>query len=150
MRISDWSSDVCSSDLILYSVRGIFGSILGTIVMYTIFRPMFLYIMDKWKLQKNFAAIFIILFSFLVIILPILGVGSMVVSKIVEIQENPQWIQQVIQQISDFAGDKLHQPDLIEDVLRNKIGRASCRERVCKYVYISGVAEVLTKKKRKK
>src|SRR3546814_19731583 len=90
MRISDWSSDVCSSDLILYSVRGIFGAILGTIVMYTIFRPMFLYIMDKWKLQKNFAAIFIILFSFLVIILPILGVGSMVVSKIVEIQENPK------------------------------------------------------------
>lgn len=109
---------------ILYSVRGIFGAILGTIVMYTIFRPMFLYIMDKWKLQKNFAAIFIILFSFLVIILPILGVGSMVVSKIVEIQENPQWIQQVIQQISDFAGDKLHQPDLIENVLRNILSSA--------------------------
>src|SRR3546814_18618762 len=28
----------------------------------------------------------------------------------------------------------------------NEIGRASCRERVCKYVYISGVAESLKKK----
>src|SRR3546814_19766046 len=30
-----------------------------------------------------------------------------------------------------------------------KIGRASCRERVCKYVSISGVAESLKKKKNK-
>src|SRR3546814_13708994 len=31
---------------------------------------------------------------------------------------------------------------------RQQIGRASCRERVCQYVSISGVAEALKKKKR--
>lgn len=109
---------------IVYSVRGIFGAILGTIIMYTIFRPIYIHLLEKWKLKRSLAAISIILSSFLVIVLPILGVGSMVISKVLEIQENPQWIQQVIKEVNDFAGDKLNQPDLIENALRNILSSA--------------------------
>src|SRR5690606_30026835 len=109
---------------IVYSVRGIFGALLGTMVMYTIFRPVFLYIINNWKWRKSWAALFIILFSFLVIVLPILGVGSMVVSKVVEIQENPEWIKDIITKVNEFAGDKLNQPDLLEDGVRNILSSA--------------------------
>jgi len=109
---------------IVYSVRGIFGALLGTIVMYTIFRPFFMYILVKWKWRKSWAAVFIIVFSFLVIILPVLGVGSMVVSKVIELQENPEWIQQAIKKVNEFAGDKLNQPDLLENALRNILSSA--------------------------
>jgi len=104
---------------IVYSIRGIFGALLGTMVMYTIFRPAFLHIINRWNWGKSYAAIFIILTSFLVIILPVLGVGSMVISKILEIQDNPEWIQLILGKVKEFAGDKLNQPDLLEDTLRN-------------------------------
>jgi len=48
----------------------------------------------------------------------------MVVSKIVEIQENPEWIQQIIKKVNEFAGDKLNQPDLLENALRNILSSA--------------------------
>lgn len=109
---------------IIYSIRGIFGAILGTMVMYAIFRPVFIAIVTKWKISNSLAAVFIILSSFLVIVLPILGVGSMVVSKLIEIQENPEWIQQIIKKVNEFAGDKLNQPDLLENALRNILSSA--------------------------
>src|SRR5690606_34116045 len=55
---------------------------------------------------------------------PILGVGSMVISKIIEIQQNPEWIKQVIDKINEFAGDKLHQPDLLGNALKNVLSSA--------------------------
>lgn len=104
---------------IVYSIRGIFGALLGTMVMYTIFRPAFLHIINRWNWKRSYAAVFIILSSFLVIILPVLGVSSMVISKILEIQDNPEWIQLILGKVKEFAGDKLNQPDLLEDTLRN-------------------------------
>src|SRR5690606_24172970 len=109
---------------IVYSIRGIFGAVLGTIVMYTIFRPIFIHMIYKWKIRESWAAVIIILSSFLVIVLPTLGVGSMVISKIVEVQQNPEWIKNVISKINEFAGDKLNQPDLIENALRNVLSSA--------------------------
>ena len=109
---------------ILYSIRGIFGAVLGTIVMYTIFRPIFIHMISKWKISENWAAVIIILSSFLVIVLPTLGVGSMVISKIAEVQQNPEWIKNAISKINEFAGDKLNQPDLIENALRNVMSSA--------------------------
>jgi len=109
---------------IIYSVRGIFGALLGTLVMYTIFRPIFILLINKWKFRKSWAAVFIILASFLVIVLPVLGVGSMVISKVIELQQNPEWIQQAIKKVNEFAGDKLNQPDLLENALRNILSSA--------------------------
>src|SRR5690606_12773554 len=109
---------------IVYSIRGIFGAVLGTIVMYTIFRPIFIHMISKWKISENWAAVIIILSSFLVIVLPTLGVGSMVISKIAEVQQNPEWIKNAISKINEFAGDKLNQPDLIENALRNVMSSA--------------------------
>jgi len=92
--------------------------------MYTIFRPIFIHMISKWKISENWAAVIIILSSFLVIVLPTLGVGSMVISKIAEVQQNPEWIKNAISKINEFAGDKLNQPDLIENALRNVMSSA--------------------------
>jgi len=109
---------------IVYSIRGIFGALLGTMVMYTIFRPILLHLILKWKWRRSVAAIFIILFSFLVIVVPILGVSSMVISKVGKLQQNTQWIQETINKVNEFAGDKLGQPDLMADGLRNIVNSA--------------------------
>src|SRR3546814_17369905 len=92
MRISDWSSDVCSSDLRL-------GTLSGT----------------RWAW---------------------LGDGNNVLHSIIE------------------AGSLLHFAVRVGcpagyDPSLDELGRASCRERVCQCVSISGVAGSLRKKKKK-
>src|SRR3546814_12420228 len=109
MRISDWSSDVCSSDLqraIDIGHRHQFGSIVG---------------LDRTTIEDA-------------------ETGALVEAR----QQVP----------ADFG---MHLGDLrrgrraagadCPDRLVGEIGRATCRERVCQYVEISGVSVSLKKKK---
>src|SRR3546814_17321054 len=98
MRISDWSSDVCSSDLLENMLRFEDGG-------FTVSTADAQAIAD-W--QKN----------------PVTGA---------EIQYRPARVL-----LQDFTGV----PCVVD-----QIGRASCRERVCQYVYISVVAVSFKKKK---
>src|SRR3546814_18381228 len=96
MRISDWSSDVCSSDLRCYS--GINVLILWGAVVERGFLG------QRWLTFRQ-----------------ALGLGGHV--------------------RKGETGTTV--------VYADQIGRASCRERVCQYVYISVVAEYLKKQKKK-
>src|SRR3546814_13403963 len=50
----------------------------------------------------------------------------------------------VLGETSNALGHQIFRPHMLK-----KIGRASCRERVCQYVYISGGAVLLKKTKKK-
>src|SRR3546814_15018756 len=104
MRISDWSSDVCSSDL-LRSLRRIFEEF------------------DDESPSAHMSE-----YS----------------------EANIAFHQTIIklsrsQLIADMTANLFIHVRAIRDV--SQIGRASCRERVCQYVSISGVAVSLKKKK---
>lgn len=109
---------------ILYSLRGIFGALLATVVMYTIFRPINLYLTERLKWRKSIAAVFIIVSSFFVIVFPFYGLINMIAKRVIEITRNPERIQKVIEEINLFLGDKLQQPDLIADNLQKGISYA--------------------------
>ncbi|MBC7744395.1 MAG: AI-2E family transporter [Flavobacterium sp.] len=99
---------------ILFSLRSIAGSLLSTIVLYTIFRPVYLHLTEKWKIKRWISAILIILFSFVIIVLPFLALSLMVISKITEFNQDPMRIKVFMQKIDDFAGSELNQPDLLD------------------------------------
>lgn len=103
--------------ILLYALRGIFGAILGTMVMYTIFRNMNIFLIEKWRFPKSLSAVVIILLSIFIIVLPFVGIGSMLVNKAVELQRNPEWATQLIEAVNRFAGDKLGKPDLLKEQL---------------------------------
>src|SRR5690606_41011464 len=63
--------------VIAFAVRGIIGALLGTMVMYTIFRPMNIWLIEKLKWRRPIAAVVIIILSFLIIVLPFLGIGTL-------------------------------------------------------------------------
>lgn len=100
--------------ILLYAVRGIIGALLGTLVMYTIFRPMNIWLVDKLKWKRPLSAVLVIITSFLIIVLPFLGIGTMLTNKIVDLLKNPEWITNLVNTINDFAGDKLGQPDFLK------------------------------------
>jgi len=100
---------------ILYSLRAIAGSLLSTIVLYTIFRPVFLHITGAWKLKRWLAALIIIVLSLVIIVMPFLALSLMVISKVTEFTDDPLRIKVLSQKIDDFAGSKLNQPDLLDN-----------------------------------
>lgn len=102
---------------ILYSLRTIAGALLSTVIMYTIFRPIYLSLTVRWAWNRILAALAIILGSFIIIVLPFLILSILVIKKIAEFQKNPEQIKALLTKLDDFAGSKLNQPDLVENAM---------------------------------
>lgn len=102
-----------------YSLKDIFSALLGAVVLYTIYRPMFLGLIQKRGWKRSVATLFIILSSFLIIILPVFALSWMVISKISYYSTNPQQIKDIIGHISGMAGIDFQQSATIEQAMRN-------------------------------
>ncbi|MFD1771428.1 AI-2E family transporter [Sphingobacterium suaedae] len=101
--------------ILLYAMRGIYGAILGALVMYTLFRTLNRYLIERGRWPKPLSAVLIIIISVFIIVLPFVGIGSMLVRKAMELQENPDWVRQLIDAVNKFAGDKLGKPDILKE-----------------------------------
>lgn len=99
---------------VLYSLRTIAGTILSTIVLYTILAPIYTALVEKWGVKKWIAASLIIILSLIVIVVPFLTLSLMVIDKVSEFQEDPIRIKNLMQQIDNFIGSKIDQPDLFD------------------------------------
>lgn len=82
--------------LIAYSLHGIFGSILSTLVLYTILRPAFIYLVDEKGLNRSFSAILLLVISVVVLILPFYALSAMVIEKIAELQSDPIYFKNLL------------------------------------------------------
>ncbi|MCA5003985.1 AI-2E family transporter [Sphingobacterium bovistauri] len=105
--------------ILLYAMRGIYGAFLGTFVMYALFRNLNIFLIEKWRWPKSLSAIVIIIISVFIIVLPFVGIGTMLVNKAMELQNNPEWINKLIDAVNKFAGEKLGKPDLIKEQLES-------------------------------
>ncbi|WP_316810596.1 AI-2E family transporter [Pedobacter heparinus] len=82
--------------LIAYSLQGIFGSILSTLVLFTILRPGFIYMVDVKGMNKSFSAILLLMVSVVVIVLPFYALSAMVIEKIAELQNDPIYFKNLV------------------------------------------------------
>src|SRR3546814_14127325 len=120
MRISDWSSDVCSSDLFVWPLR----------------------ISDQSAAKRNHVELFT--FDAFSDFLDIVGNDCAACFK----RSKQVFRQADATDRHQRLASQLFRPRRPRQV--RKIGRASCRERVCQYVSNSVVAVSLKKKKSKK
>ena len=82
--------------LIVYSLQGIFGSILSTLVLYTILRPAYIWSTGVKGLNRSFAAVLLLFLSIIIIILPFYALSSMVIEKIAELQNDPGYFKNML------------------------------------------------------
>src|SRR5690606_32108721 len=87
--------------------------------MYTLFRPMNIWLIEQLRWRKPIASVTIIIVSFVIIVLPFLGIGTLLFNKIISLLENPEWITGVVDAVNEYAGDKLGKPDLLQEQLEN-------------------------------
>jgi predicted PurR-regulated permease PerM len=106
---------------ILYALSGLFSSILGAVVLFTIFRPVYLHMVEKKRWNRSVVALLIIFTSLIVIVLPFLALSFMVIGKIADINASTLPIQQWIIKIDAFAGSTFKQPHFAENTLQ-KLG----------------------------
>lgn len=106
---------------LVYALSGLFSSILGAIVLFTIFRPLFIYLTQRKKWNKTLVALLIILGSLIVIVIPFLSLSIMVIDKIGGINKDTLPIQEWVTKVDTFAAAHLGQPKLAEISLQ-KLG----------------------------
>jgi predicted PurR-regulated permease PerM len=103
---------------LVYALSGLFSSILGAIVLFTIFRPLYLHLVDKKRWNKTLVAVIIILTSLFVIVIPLMSLCILVVNKIAGINKGTFNLQEWISRIDDYAGYNFNQPHLAENILQ--------------------------------
>src|SRR3546814_13121080 len=116
MRISDWSSDVCSSDLVSYdqskfiaqSIQEVFHALMVALAL--VIGVIFLFL-RSWRATLIPA-----------VAIPVSVVGSFIVIGALGYSINVLTLLALVLAIGLVVDDAI------------EIGRASCRERVCQYV----------------
>lgn len=106
---------------ILFALSGFFSSILGAVVLFTITRPFYLYMVEKKGWNRPAVAIIIIFTSLAVIVMPFLALSFMVIGKISDLNKNNFPIQEWTTKIDAFAGSTFNQPHFAENTLQ-KLG----------------------------
>jgi len=106
---------------LVYALSGLFSSILGAIIIFTIFRPLYLLLVEKKHWNKSLVALMIIFTSLIVIVIPLMSLSIMVVGKIAGINRNSFDLQGWITKIDDYAGYNFNQPHFAENTMQ-KLG----------------------------
>ena len=102
---------------LLYAIRNIFSSALGAIILYCLFKPVYIYLVGKQKLNKSLSALLVCTISFIVIVIPLTSFSWLIVEKIKELSNQPKEIIFIADKLEFFAGKYLSNPQLIEDTL---------------------------------
>ncbi len=106
---------------LLYALSGLFSSILGAIIIFTISRPLYLLLVEKKGWNKSVVAVMIMFTSLVVIIIPMMSLSIMVVGKISGINRNSFDLQGWITKVDDYAGYNFNQPHFAENTMQ-KLG----------------------------
>jgi len=103
--------------LIAYSIQGIFGSILSTLVLYTLLRPAYLYLSEVKRWNRRFTAIFLLFTSVILLVLPFYFLSSMVIAKINELQSDEGYYTDLIYKLKHLLPVSGDVQKLIEEGL---------------------------------
>jgi predicted PurR-regulated permease PerM len=108
--------------LLFISILHIFSALLSAVILYTLFRPLFLYFVKKKGFGKSFSAMLIIVISFLIIVLPLLGLSIMVINKLIHFQQHPEPLTNIINKLHNYTGSTVDLKDMIKNGI-NDISR---------------------------
>ena len=107
--------------LIVYSLQSVLGALLSSLVLYTILRPLYLYLVEGKKWRKGITAILVLFLSFMVIVLPFYLLSSMVITKITELRTDEIYYKNLLFKFKHLIPVNSNIQTYIEDGL-NKAG----------------------------
>jgi predicted PurR-regulated permease PerM len=106
---------------LLIASLNILTALLSAVILYILFKPLYLYLTNKKQLGKTLSAVLVLTLSFLAIILPLSGLSIMVIHKLAGFQKHPEMLTDMVNRIQDAAGSDLN----LKDTLNNSINDIS-------------------------
>ncbi len=97
---------------LLKSAEDVITPLLSAAILYILFRPFFLYLITKKKLNTSLSAAIVTSISFLVLVLPLSGVSLMIIQKFSGFQD-PQAIKHVVEKIQQTVGPNFNLDELV-------------------------------------
>lgn len=107
--------------VILYGLKDYLSAMLGSIILYILFLPMYRNLVEKRKWNPSLTSIFIILISFVVLVLPFLSLSILLTDKIVYYTTHFDEILALVRQIEGFLGIKLNDKGTLQTIA-TKVG----------------------------
>lgn len=104
---------------ILYGLRNYFSAIMGSVILYVLFIPMFRFLRERKNWNSSLASGLIILLSFLLLVLPFLSLSVLLTEKIVYYTSHYEEILVMIRQLEDFTGLRLQDRETIAQIAGN-------------------------------
>ncbi len=104
---------------IAIGLNRITSGFLGAIIIYVIFRPLNIYLQEKRKWNKSLSTALILILSFVCLIIPIFFLIKLVADRVMFYVEHPEQTEVILQNINAFATEKLNDPNLIDNTVKN-------------------------------
>jgi len=108
---------------LFFSLNILYTAILGSVVLYVLFKPLFIYLTEKRNWNRVLASAAIIIISFVIIIIPFTSITWMLINKILYFKDHPESIDKVIAAVQRFIGENIGQ-DTIKDAI-NRVSTAA-------------------------
>ncbi len=105
--------------LIAYSLQGIFGSLLSTLVLYTLLRPAYIHLTMRQGWNKNISALLLLFLSLVILVLPFYALSSMVIAKINELSNDQIYFSNLLNKIRHLFEFSEQASQMIEDGLKH-------------------------------
>lgn len=86
---------------IVYLLRDFITPVLGALIFFILFKPMMERMVTRYKWNQTLSACIIILISFIIILIPIMGMSYMIYNKINAIISNPESIMKGVKELDD-------------------------------------------------
>ncbi|BAW29943.1 AI-2E family transporter [Methanosarcina thermophila MST-A1] len=107
--------------IIIYATLPYLNYIFGAFILFTIFRPLYQFLVKKVKIRKQIAAVLVIIVSIFVVLIPFYFLLSMIVSEIQQLILNQEAIIASIESGAVFATNFLSRLNIPFDMFQTKI-----------------------------
>ncbi|MFN0275241.1 MAG: AI-2E family transporter [Chitinophagales bacterium] len=93
------------------------GGLLGSIIIYVIFRPLNIYFQETKKWNKGLSTALILIISFVCLIIPIFLFITLISDRVIYYMNHPEITEEILKNIDQFATEKLNEPDIINEII---------------------------------
>ena len=105
---------------LLYMLRSFINAFLGAVIMYVLFRPLMHFLCEKKKWRKGLASAFILLISFLIVMLPVFAISYMLISRLSLFFSDTSLVMQTVNSLDEsirrFTGFNLFSEENIRSI----------------------------------
>lgn len=104
---------------ILYGLREYLSALLGSVILYMLFLPMYRFLVEKRKWPASWTSLLVILLSFLILVLPFLFLSVLLTDKILYYTSHYEEILILIKNVEDFTGFSLTDKETVTSIAKN-------------------------------